>query len=126
MNPKIANGHSLWRRQLLLAAAIIVTLTVIAIIVSAAASEPPPSLIAQLRELGRMIIPIGTGDSQQLQFIRMVNGNPVITPRELVHRAYASAVDAGSHVLGATINFADTRSDYYSYGYHPESNGHKN
>jgi succinoglycan biosynthesis transport protein ExoP len=49
-----------------------------------------------------------------------------ITPRELVHRAYASAVDAGSHVLGATINFADTRSDYYSYGYHPESNGHKN
>ena len=48
------------------------------------------------------------------------------TPRELVHRAYASAVDAGSHVLGATINFADTRSDYYSYGYHPESNGHKN
>jgi succinoglycan biosynthesis transport protein ExoP len=49
-----------------------------------------------------------------------------ITPRELVHRAYTSAVDAGSHVLGATINFADTRSDYYSYGYHPESNGHKN
>jgi polysaccharide biosynthesis transport protein len=49
-----------------------------------------------------------------------------ITPRELVHRAYASAVDAGSHVLGATINFADTRSDYYSYGYHPDSNGHKN
>jgi capsular exopolysaccharide synthesis family protein len=49
-----------------------------------------------------------------------------ITPRELVHRAYASAVDAGSHVLGATINFADTRSDYYSYGYHPDNNGHKN
>jgi capsular exopolysaccharide synthesis family protein len=49
-----------------------------------------------------------------------------ITPRELVHRAYASAVDAGSHVLGATINFADTRSDYYSYGYHPDGNGHKN
>jgi len=48
-----------------------------------------------------------------------------ITPRDLVHRAYASAVDAGSHVLGATINFADTRSDYYSYGYHPESNGRK-
>jgi capsular exopolysaccharide synthesis family protein len=48
-----------------------------------------------------------------------------ITPRELVHRAYASAVDAGSHVLGATINFADAKSDYYSYGYHPENNGHK-
>ncbi len=48
-----------------------------------------------------------------------------ITPRELVHRAYASAVDAGSHVLGATINFADAKSDYYSYGYHQDNNGHK-
>lgn len=40
------------------------------------------------------------------------------TPRELVHRAYISAVDAGSHILGAAINFADTRNDYYSdYAY---------
>jgi protein-L-isoaspartate O-methyltransferase len=31
-----------------------------------------------------MIIPIGTDDSQQLQFIRKINGQPVITPRELV------------------------------------------
>jgi hypothetical protein len=31
-----------------------------------------------------MIIPVGTGDSQQLQFVRMVNGDPVITARELV------------------------------------------
>jgi capsular exopolysaccharide synthesis family protein len=36
------------------------------------------------------------------------------TPRELVHRAYTSALDAGSHILGAAINFADTRNDYYS------------
>jgi protein-L-isoaspartate(D-aspartate) O-methyltransferase len=55
-----------------------------AIIVSAAASGPPSALIAQLREQGRMIIPVGVGDSQQLQFIRVVNGTPVITPRELV------------------------------------------
>jgi succinoglycan biosynthesis transport protein ExoP len=42
------------------------------------------------------------------------------TPRELVHRAYISAVDAGSHILGAAINFADTRNDYYSnYTYKP-------
>ena len=40
-----------------------------------------------------------------------------ITPRDLVHRAYLSAVDAGSHVLGAAINFADTSAGYYSYGY---------
>ena len=37
-----------------------------------------------------------------------------ITPRELVHRAYVSALDAGARVLGATINFADTKIGYYS------------
>ncbi len=42
------------------------------------------------------------------------------TPRELVQRAYLSAVDAGSHVLGATINFADVRNDYYYSGYHQQ------
>ncbi len=55
-----------------------------AILVSAAAPDLPSILIAQLRDLGRMIVPVGTDDSQQLQFIRMVNGQPVITPRELV------------------------------------------
>src|SRR4029077_3951551 len=40
------------------------------------------------------------------------------TPRDMVHRAYLSAVDAGSHVLGAMINFADVRNDYYYSGYH--------
>ncbi len=39
------------------------------------------------------------------------------TPRDVVHRACASAVDAGSHILGATINFADATNDYYSYAY---------
>jgi capsular exopolysaccharide synthesis family protein len=43
------------------------------------------------------------------------------TPRELVRRAYLSAVDAGSHVIGATINFADVRNDYYYSGYHQEA-----
>ncbi len=40
------------------------------------------------------------------------------TPRDMVHRAYLTAVDAGSHVLGAMINFADVRNDYYYSGYH--------
>ena len=40
-----------------------------AIIVSAAAAEVPPALLSQLAEGGRMIIPIGGADSQQLQFI---------------------------------------------------------
>ena len=55
-----------------------------AILVSAAAPELPAALLAQLREGGRMIIPVGTDDSQQLHFIRMVDGQPVIAPRELV------------------------------------------
>jgi protein-L-isoaspartate(D-aspartate) O-methyltransferase len=55
-----------------------------AIMVSAAAPDLPSGLVAQLREAGRMIIPVGTDDSQQLQFVRMINGRPVISLRELV------------------------------------------
>ena len=55
-----------------------------AILVSAAAPDLPPALLAQLRDLGRMIIPVGSSESQQLQFIRMVDGRPVISLRELV------------------------------------------
>jgi protein-L-isoaspartate(D-aspartate) O-methyltransferase len=54
-----------------------------AIIVSAAAADVPGALLAQLREGGRMIIPVGSADSQQLQLIRMENGHPRITLREL-------------------------------------------
>jgi protein-L-isoaspartate(D-aspartate) O-methyltransferase len=54
-----------------------------AIIVSAAAANVPAALLAQLAEGGRMIIPVGTPDSQQLHLIRMENGQPRITLREL-------------------------------------------
>jgi protein-L-isoaspartate(D-aspartate) O-methyltransferase len=54
-----------------------------AIIVSAAALELPRELLAQLAEGGRMIIPVGAADSQQLQLIRVENGQPRITLREL-------------------------------------------
>jgi len=50
-----------------------------AILVSAAALEVPRALLSQLREGGRMIIPVGSPDTQQLQFIRMINGQPVIS-----------------------------------------------
>jgi protein-L-isoaspartate(D-aspartate) O-methyltransferase len=53
-----------------------------AIIVSAAAPELPPALLPQIAEGGRMIIPIGREDSQQLQLIRMRNGLPQTTLRE--------------------------------------------
>jgi protein-L-isoaspartate(D-aspartate) O-methyltransferase len=52
-----------------------------AIIVSAAARVVPPALISQLREGGRMIIPVGPPDSQQLQFVRMHNGQLIIQER---------------------------------------------
>src|SRR5208282_2042593 len=55
-----------------------------AILVSAAASDLPPALLAQLRDPGRMIIPVGSPGSQQLQFIRMQNGQPAVCLRELV------------------------------------------
>jgi protein-L-isoaspartate(D-aspartate) O-methyltransferase len=55
-----------------------------AILVSAAASDLPSALLAQLRDRGRMVIPVGPAHSQQLQFIRMVNGQPVVSLRELV------------------------------------------
>lgn len=54
-----------------------------AIIVSAAAPELPPALVAQLAEGGRMILPVGMEDSQQLHLIRIENGQPRVTLREL-------------------------------------------
>jgi protein-L-isoaspartate(D-aspartate) O-methyltransferase len=54
-----------------------------AIIVSAAAAEVPPALLEQLAEGGRMIIPVGAEDSQQLQLIRLENGQPRISLHEL-------------------------------------------
>lgn len=55
-----------------------------AILVSAASPDLPPALLAQLREGGRMIVPVGTEESQQLHFIRMLNGEPRISLREMV------------------------------------------
>lgn len=49
-----------------------------AIVVSAATAEMPPMLFAQLRESGRMIVPVGPASSQELQLIRKVNGLPAV------------------------------------------------
>lgn len=53
------------------------------ILVSAAAPAVPPMLIGQLAEGGRMVIPIGNTDTQQLQLIQMYNSQPRTTLREL-------------------------------------------
>jgi protein-L-isoaspartate(D-aspartate) O-methyltransferase len=49
-----------------------------AIVVSAAAPQIPASLFEQLRESGRMIIPVGPADAQELQLVRKTQGRPVI------------------------------------------------
>jgi protein-L-isoaspartate(D-aspartate) O-methyltransferase len=54
-----------------------------AILVSAAAPELPGALLGQLAEGGRMIVPVGPEDSQQLQLIHMHNGVAQITKREM-------------------------------------------
>jgi polysaccharide biosynthesis transport protein len=49
-----------------------------------------------------------------------------VTPRDLIQRAYASALDAGSQVLGVAINYVDASTGYYAleYGYgQRENNG---
>jgi protein-L-isoaspartate(D-aspartate) O-methyltransferase len=55
-----------------------------AILVSAAAHDLPSALLAQLSDSGRMIVPVGASDSQQLQFVRAVNGQRVVSLREHV------------------------------------------
>jgi len=50
-----------------------------AIVVSAAAAEIPKLLLEQLAEGGRMVIPVGPPEAQQLQFVRKQSGNPIIT-----------------------------------------------
>jgi len=54
-----------------------------AILVSAAAPQVPPALLAQLAEGGRMVIPVGPGDSQQLLLIHLRGGQPHTTLREM-------------------------------------------
>ena len=49
-----------------------------AILVSAATPEMPPALFDQLREGGRMMVPVGPSSSQELQLIRKVNGQPEV------------------------------------------------
>lgn len=53
-----------------------------AITVTAAAPRVPPALFAQLREGGRMIVPVGPAYAQELMLIRKENAGPVITKME--------------------------------------------
>jgi protein-L-isoaspartate(D-aspartate) O-methyltransferase len=49
-----------------------------AILVSAATPVIPPALFAQLREGGRMVLPVGAVSAQELQLVVKHNGSPLI------------------------------------------------
>lgn len=49
-----------------------------AIAVSAAAPQIPKSLLEQLRENGRMVIPVGPADVQELQLVRKLQDRPAV------------------------------------------------
>jgi protein-L-isoaspartate(D-aspartate) O-methyltransferase len=53
-----------------------------AIVVSAAAAEVPPRLFEQLAEGGRMIIPVGPPEVQELVLVCKREGKAVASPRE--------------------------------------------
>lgn len=53
------------------------------ILVAAAAPQAPPSLIAQLAEDGRLVVPIGSRSEQQIHVIRKVAGQLITTTHEL-------------------------------------------
>jgi protein-L-isoaspartate(D-aspartate) O-methyltransferase len=53
-----------------------------AIVVAAAAPQIPPALFEQLREGGRMIVPVGSPEAQELQLVRKQQGRSLITLRE--------------------------------------------
>ncbi len=53
-----------------------------AIVVSAAAPQIPPPLFEQLREGGRMVIPVGPAHAQELQLVRKQADKPIITNLE--------------------------------------------
>ena len=49
------------------------------ILVAAAAPEVPVQLVEQLVEGGRLVIPVGERDSQELRLLRKLDGSPVVS-----------------------------------------------
>ncbi len=62
------------------------------IVVTAMAPELPPALFAQLREGGRMVVPIGTAERQRLELITKSAGQP--TAEELCGCLFVKLIGA--------------------------------
>jgi protein-L-isoaspartate(D-aspartate) O-methyltransferase len=68
------------------------------IVVSAAAMDIPPPLVEQLREDGRMIIPIGPHDAQVLQLVRKQADKTIVTTLDACRFVpLLSGVDENNH-----------------------------
>jgi len=52
------------------------------ILVAAAAPRVPDTLIAQLAEAGRLVVPVGSRLEQQVQIVRKVGGEITVTPQD--------------------------------------------
>ena len=50
------------------------------VLVTAAADEPPAALVEQMREGALMVVPLGTGDVQQLSVLEKRDGGAVVRP----------------------------------------------
>jgi protein-L-isoaspartate(D-aspartate) O-methyltransferase len=53
------------------------------ILVAAAAPHVPEALVEQLADGGKLIVPVGSRDEQQLQVVRKIGDQITVTPREL-------------------------------------------
>ncbi len=53
------------------------------ILVAAAAPRVPESLVRQLAEGGRLVVPVGTRAEQQVEVIRKINGEPMVSKHDL-------------------------------------------
>lgn len=52
------------------------------ILVAAAAPKIPDALVAQLEDGGRLVVPVGSRAEQQVQVVRKVGGDTVVTARD--------------------------------------------
>ena len=79
-----------------------------AIVVAAAAPRPPAPLVEQLRDGGRLVIPVGSGAAQELQLIR--KSGDAITTRYLDGVRFVPLIGRGGFPRGLVIRSTSQKS----------------